>query len=192
MTNSRLRRLTVECTLLALVAMLGVLGLQTARAVTAGGFEIDGNIAAGSDLDWSSVGGQPVATDGVNNPDNTVFFGGSKENNPNGWQVHAAGQPPNKDDIGNVFAYAHRNGGHEWAYVGFERVSSTGTTLFTLELNQKQNHANSHGVSIPDRSDGDLRLTVTQHGNGDFTVSGSIDRYEGGSYVTTEPALLPL
>ncbi len=142
MTNSRLRRLTVEGVLLALVAMLAVLGLQRAEAVTAGGFEIDGNIAASSDQDWSNVGGQPVAVDGVNNPDSSIFFGGSKENNPSGWKVHGSGQPPNKDDIGYVFAYAHRTAGHEWFDVGFERVGDNGTTHFTLELNQKANTTN--------------------------------------------------
>jgi uncharacterized repeat protein (TIGR01451 family) len=186
MTNSRLRRLTVEGVLLALVAMLAVLGLQRAHAVTAGGFEIDGNIVSNGDSDWSTVGGQPLTVDGVNNGDSNIFFGGSKEDDPNGWQVHA-GQPPSKDDIGYIYGYAHRFAGHEWADIAFERVGTNGTTLFTLELNQKHNKTNSHGVSIPDRTDGDLRLTIIQHGNGDFTVSGTVDRYSNGSFHTLSP-----
>src|SRR4051794_21318807 len=188
MSSPRPRRLTVELTLLALVAMLGVLGLQRANAATVGGFEIDGNIVSSGDLDWATAGGQPVFTDGINNPDDTIFFGGSKENNPSNWNVHGSGQPPNKDDVGYVFGTAHRDGaGHEWAFVGFERVGANGTTLFTLELNQKADKTNGNGVAIPDRSEGDLRLTVIQHGNGDFTVSGVIDRFESGAYVTLAP-----
>ena len=186
MTNSRTRRITVECMLLALFAMLGVLGLQRAQAVTAGGFEIDGNLAASSALDWSNVGGQPTTVDGVKTADSNIFFGGSKEDTPSGWQVHS-GQPPAKDDIGYIYAYAHRYAGHEWADIGFERVGTNGTTLFTLELNQKADHTNSHGVSVPNRSDGDLRLTVIQHGNGDFTVSGTVDQYSNGAYHTLSP-----
>ncbi|MFL6238900.1 MAG: collagen binding domain-containing protein [Actinomycetes bacterium] len=187
MNSSGFRRTAVELVALALFAMLSVIGLPSAQAATAGGFEIDGDLTANTDVDWSSVGGQPVWVDGINNADSSVFFGGSKENNPNGWKVHASGQPPAKDDIGYAYAYAHRTGGHEWADVGFERVGTHGTTLFTLELNQKPDATNSHGVSIPDRSEGDLRLTVIQHGNGDFTVSGSIDRFTSGHYVTLAP-----
>src|SRR4051794_669614 len=187
MVSSKSRRHVVALTVFALLAMLTVMWVPQAQAATAGGFEIDGDIVASTDLDWSNVTGQPVWSDGVNNPDNTIFFNGSKENDPAAWQVHGSGQPPDKDDIGYAFGYAHRTGGHEWADLGFERVGANGTTLFTVELNQKTNKANTHGVSIPDRSEGDLRITIIQQGNETFSVAGTVDQFQSGHYVTLAP-----
>src|SRR2546423_198901 len=184
MSGTHTRRSVVELTVLAMVALLAVLGLQRAYASTVGGFELDGDIAAAGGTDWSNAGGQPVALDGVGHADNTILYGGSKENNPAGWRVHGSGQSPGKDDIGYVYAFSHSDAGHQWGFVGFERAASNGTTLVTLELNQKHNKTNSHGVSIPDRSDGDLRLTVVQQGNGPFTVGNTLDDYQSGSWVT--------
>jgi uncharacterized repeat protein (TIGR01451 family) len=190
MATIKLRRPIVAATTFAVVGLTSIVGWQqqASAATVVGGFEIDGNIAAAADTDWSNAPAtEPIAKDGVGNPDNTIYFGGSKEDTPADWQVHSSGQATGKDDIGYVFAYAHRVSGHEYAYFAFERSASNGTTQYFQELNQKPDTTNSHGVLIPDRSEGDLRLLVTQQGNGSFTISASIDRYTNGAYETLAP-----
>jgi uncharacterized repeat protein (TIGR01451 family) len=183
MTASRIRRSVVELTALLLVAALAVFGVTRAHAAVTGNFEIDGNIAASSALDWSNVpAAQPIGIDPVGNPDESIFFNGSKEADPSGWQVHGSGQPTGKDDIGYQFAYAHKYNKKDYAFFGFERRATNGTTWYVVELNQKGDTVNSHGVAIPQRSTGDIELVITQQGNGDFTVVTSVAVYQNGAY----------
>src|SRR3954468_485328 len=187
--SSKFRRSVVAVAALAVIGVTSAVGLQQAQAATTvGGFEIDGDIAAQSALDWSNVGNQPIVSDDhVSNPDETIYTQGSKEDDPDSWAVHSSGKPTPKDDVGYVFGYSHRVNGHEFAYIGFERAAKNGTTQFVVELNQNSDKANSNGVQVPDRIEGDLRLVITQQGNSDFTVSGSVDRFESGAYKSVQP-----
>src|SRR5436190_1865633 len=129
MNGLKFRRPIISLTALAVVGLTTAVGWQQAQAAsTVGGFEIDGNIAASTDLDWSNTpAAQPIdSSDHVGNPDSTVYTGGSKEDDPAGWQVTSSGAPPAKDDIGYVYGWAHRVSGHEYAYIGFERASNNG------------------------------------------------------------------
>jgi hypothetical protein len=93
-----------------------------------GGFEIDGNLCANSsgNLDWATVGGQPVANDGFG--DCTKFQSGASENNwP--WQPNQLNgcSGLNQADIGPVYAFTQVVGTHVFAYFGFQRQVSGGT-----------------------------------------------------------------
>src|SRR4051794_1482244 len=116
--GSKIRRSIISVTTLAVVGLTTAVGLQQAQAATIGGFEIDGNIQASTATDWSNTAiTQPIDSDDhVGNPDSTIYTGGSKEDDPAGWKVTASGQPPAKDDVGYVYAWAHRVNGHEFAY----------------------------------------------------------------------------
>ncbi|NLP84380.1 DUF11 domain-containing protein [Microbacterium sp. CFH 90308] len=126
------------------------------------GFEIDGNLCLDGDgtLDWATVGGQPVADDGYD--DSTQFTQGASENDWPWTLAQTQGQnAQGKSDIGNVYAYTQTVGGDIYAYLGFERAENTGSVSYHVELNQL---ANSFGP-VPNRTVGDLRLTIEQTGN---------------------------
>ncbi|WP_214468403.1 SpaA isopeptide-forming pilin-related protein [Microbacterium flavescens] len=147
---------------IAPMALLACAGWPVAGSPVAG-FEIDGNLCldgAGT-KDWATVGGQPVTDDGFD--DATQFTGGASESN---WpwtanQVSGAGVATGQSDIGNVYAYTQTVNGNVYAYLGFERDATTGTIGYYVELNQKPNSSGP----VPDRTVGDLRLTIEQNGN---------------------------
>ena len=150
-----------------------------------GGFEIDGNFYVGTDnttiatsgtnLDWGSASIKSqvgVVQDpfGVAN-DPTIYDTGSKENNLASWADTSSAQPPGKGDIGNLYTYSHLVGGDQYLYLAFVRDTSSGSVTYAIELNQKSNTTNANGATIPDRTTGDLRITVSQNGSGVFQVA---------------------
>ncbi|WP_163630597.1 SpaA isopeptide-forming pilin-related protein [Microbacterium sp. B35-04] len=146
------------------------------------GFEIDGNLCLDGDgtLDWANVGGQPVASDGFDDPEQ--FDQGASEAN---WPWSAAqtilnsGSGSAKTDIGNVYAYTQTVDGHVYAYLGFERQVNTGSVSYHVELNQADN---AFGP-VPTRTVGDLRLTIEQNGNNTISLVGA-DTWDGDSWVS--------
>ena len=163
---------------------------------TLGNFEIDGNLydgtantstsstpVGGAD-DWVNLQSGPTLSDPVGTADTTTFSG-SKECDTNGdcetngWKK-GTGLASNKDDVGKIFVGSRTvpdNNGDLWGYFGFERVDNNGTTFFDFELNQKPNTTNANGVSRPVRTAGDVLIVAAQHGNNDFTISGTIQRW---------------
>jgi uncharacterized repeat protein (TIGR01451 family) len=138
---------------------------QSATSTVLGGFEIDGNLCVNTpgNLDWGTVGGQPVVTDGLN--DTTVFTGGAAETGPNGWPWSVSQtqglNPSRGTDINQVFAFTQTVNNQVFLYTGWTRDSSTGSAGFFLELNQQPNRFGP----VPNRTTGDLRLGFTQSGN---------------------------
>jgi hypothetical protein len=146
----------------------------------AGGFEIDGNLCTDTagNLDWDTVGGQPVANDGRS--DSTQFTSGASENS---WpwsqkQTEGVGTASESADITNVYAFSHVSGGHLFGYLAFERVATTGTIAYRIELNQKPNLFGP----VPDRTVGDLRLTITQSGSQTLSLARA-DRWNGSAWI---------
>ena len=91
-------------------------------------------------LDWANVGGQPVASDGFDDPEQ--FDQGASEAN---WPVAApqadyvlnSGSGSAKTDIGNVYAYTQTVGGQRRTRTSsFERQVNTGSVSYHVELNQ--------------------------------------------------------
>ncbi|MCL2542846.1 MAG: class F sortase [Nocardioidaceae bacterium] len=131
--------------------------------VSVGGFEIDGNLcqnAAGA-LDWDTATGGPIVSDPQGSADGSAFSGASENGWP--WSVSqtSGSNPAGNADITHVFGYSQISGSHVFAYFGWERVATQGTTGFYVELNQKPNLRGP----VPDRTDGDLRLRFIQQGN---------------------------
>jgi len=192
--NSR-RSLATICSIFAIVASVVPWTLATSASASTGtlfgGFEIDGTLVSGdlnpppTGIDWSdsgTVGTQPVKTDPIGGADNSVFSG-SKESQPAGWDLKT--NAPGKDDIGPIYFFNRIDpvSGHQFLYFAFERASNVGTVNFVVELNQNVNIINSNGVSIPDRTLGDLRFNVTQNGNMSTLAGHGVDQYDGTKYV---------
>ncbi|PSL06825.1 LPXTG-motif cell wall-anchored protein [Haloactinopolyspora alba] len=162
-----------------------------------GGFEIDGNFYEGFDNSSTATGpdGDPVdwgsaeistdvshLVDPTGNADDTVYGQGSKEDDLSSWQNEGSQSAPGQADIGNIYVYDRVVGGDLYAFVAFDRAQTTGTTTWYLELNQHPNTTNQHGVSVPDRTVNDLRLTMTVQGNGDFAVE-TAHVWDGSDWV---------
>ena len=134
-----------------------------------GNFEIDGNLCANLSDDWSSVLTQPTANDGVG--DSTQFTNGVSEGTwP--WDSSESGgtnTAGDKNDIHNVYALQRTIGTDVYAYLGFERATSNGTAQLVIELNALPNSSSSS--PSPQRSTGDLRLSVNQNGQNELQLS---------------------
>ncbi|WP_418607741.1 SpaA isopeptide-forming pilin-related protein [Georgenia sp. SUBG003] len=162
----------------------------SAGAALRGGFEVDGNVTHG-DLpgstgdDWDNVSSDS-ATDGLN--DSTQFSSrDTKENDaPSGWQP-GSGTASGQADIDGIWTHDRVDAGTQWLYLGFSRDTGSGSIGYSLELNQRSNVVNGGGVSVPDRTDGDLRVGFTQSGNGPLSLV-EVARWSGtataGSWAT--------
>ena len=164
-----------------LIAALLVLYFVPLNAMSAsadsveGGFEIDGNLLVddAGNIDWESVLSGPTANDNAGG-DPTVFQTSSRENGiidafgtgtPGQWQLGSPGTAPPKADIGNIYKYIRTNEdtGDIELFFALDRMSSSGTDYFYLELNRDPN-VTQGGMSVPDRSVGDVRFTLHEQG----------------------------
>jgi uncharacterized surface anchored protein len=163
-----------------------------------GGFEIDGNFYEGFDnnttatgpdgdpVDWGSDDIYPDDVDLVQDPflvdDPSIYDQGSKEEDPDDWKDAASAQPPNKGDVGNVYVYDRLVGNDQYVFLAFERATDNGTVTYYLELNQLPNTENDHRTPIPDRTAGDIRLTIENQGSGNFQVI-KVEEWNGSTWV---------
>lgn len=168
----------------ALVAILtSTLGAPAAEAVNVGGFEIDGDFAVNAGgLDWNALPGQPSAKDAIGSGTDDNFAGGAKEQDTSSWQLLNSSVSPAANDIGNLYGYGALVGGQQYAFIGFERAVSGGTTMFNVELNQNSDVRNSYGVLVPNRQPGDLLIDIQQQASGTPTVGG-VYRWDGSQWV---------
>lgn len=148
------------------------------------GFEIDGNLCVNSNGndDWSSVGGQPVENDTF--ADSTGFTGGASESGTNGWPWTAAQtagsiSPNDKTDIGNVYVRTTTVGTDVYTFFGFERATNKGSVAYYVELNKLPNSSGP----VPNRSVGDLRLTINQTGSNTISLVGA-DTWSGSAWTS--------
>lgn len=173
-------------------ATLGAPGPTREIACTGGpgvvvaGFELDGNLCVDhpADTDWDQVvTGDSATTVSDGFGDSTGFTDGAAENtDPAGW---VGGHATNdKADIGDAYATSRTVGGNVYAFFGItDNGTSGGTQQFDLEYNQLPNATNSHGVSAPHRTPGDLLVRFSSNGVAapDFT---DVKRYT----LTSDPA----
>lgn len=166
-----------------LVALLTMLLVPPASAVVVGGFEIDGDLASDGDLDWSTVGGQPAATDPVRSTTDSSFRGGAtaKEEEPENWVVAEGAVSPIANDVGDVYAASATTATNQYVFLGFERAVVGGSIAFNLELNQVPNVTNANGVLVPNRTVGDILIDIQQSGQ-TYTTSGAY-QWDGASWV---------
>ena len=185
--GARTARLLVVLALVVISAPF--LGTASASAATVGGFEIDGDLTASGALDWSNVGGQPVARDLVSSSSDDGFKSGNsaKEENPDAWDTVTAKVTPDANDIGDIYSLGRLVNSHQWGFVGFERSRSGGSTAFNVELNQLGNKINGNGLSVPNRTNGDILIDVTQSGSGAVTVGG-VYSWTGSTWALSQGA----
>ena len=183
-------RWTLAVALIVVAALLQAFGNVPASAapcadaqtnpVLVGGFEVDGNVClntsgATGDLEWDTVGGQPVRSDPSGDSDTTAWTGGAAENDWPWTPAQTQGTNPSGNaDITNVFAFSQVVNDEVIAQFGWERAATTGTAGFYVELNQRPNRlaANGSPGPVPNRSDGDLRLRFRQQGNTLLALDG--------------------
>ncbi|MFZ5869830.1 MAG: SpaA isopeptide-forming pilin-related protein [Actinomycetota bacterium] len=167
------------------VAPVGVAG-----AAVVGGFEIEGNQVTESALDWQTAVTAPAVRDGVGSTDPTGFVNGDHESDayPTSWGLDG-GEASGKSDIGNVLVHDARDGGDTWAYLGFDRGGGstggggdTGTVNYVVELNQAVNR----DVVNPQRTDGDVRIVISDKGNQGLSVS-AVEKWSGISTKWVPP-----
>ncbi|HVE94843.1 MAG TPA: hypothetical protein VNB24_07980, partial [Acidimicrobiales bacterium] len=146
----------------ALVALSLVAAGGPANAVgTVGGFEIDGNRVddAAPEIDWLTPPPNLVSftdADAADAIDDDIFTGGSKNQEPGGWEC-GFGSAPQKDDLlsGDIAFRTDPVSGDVFAYVDFFRKARNGSANVDWEFNQS-NEPNPACPELPQRTDGDL------------------------------------
>jgi hypothetical protein len=134
------------------IAQISV-GTGTAPTSKPNGFEIDGNLVAGTAGDWLgssatnsvlTATGAPRSndstfhlTDGFTGGDN-VFAGGMKKNtNLNNWGFKAGNPSPSKCDINNFLLHISKApNGHIWITLSGDRESVNGNSFISISLHQ--------------------------------------------------------
>jgi uncharacterized repeat protein (TIGR01451 family) len=98
-------------------------------------------------------------------PDDSAYGGGNKEDDTRDWvYVNSAGPNP-KTDFRHVMAYAKYVGNSAFLYLGAERLNNEGTLVVDFELNRKTFKEFSVGPAKPNRTDGDLLISL-EYSNG--------------------------
>lgn len=165
------RPLSRSLAVLLLAPLLVVTTFATpAAAVLVGDFEIDGNTPVDTvpNKDWANTGTH--VTDPVGNADTTTFKGSKEFEHPSTW-VQGTGLAPNQDDVSDVYFHDAVVGDDVYAYIGFRRFTTSGTTNFDVELNQLAN--STVDTYVPTRSVGDLMVRFEQDGNSSFSLTNA-------------------
>jgi len=159
------------------------------KAATVQGFEIDGDLkcqnAAGNSGaipdefkgtltngdDWLDNTGCNGVVDPAAPPASTIisdpadsqtdseFIGGAKELDTRTWG-YDNGPVTGKDDMKHVMAYAKFVGNSAFFYAGAERIINNGDTHIDFELNRNPFKTYSDHISKPDRSVGDVLVSL--------------------------------
>ncbi|OCG73587.1 hypothetical protein [Microbacterium sediminis] len=158
---------------------------EPAMAALYGGFEIDGDMQAGTEggIDWSSpeLAPQPRAIDPLGSSADTYFAGGSNAVNAPSQTLTTGKISPAANDIGNVYGHSAFVDHSQWLYIGFERAVASGTMTFQFELSQLPSAVNAAGYEMPVRSVGDLLIIGTYSGSG-FAVDGA-HAWDGSGWI---------
>lgn len=150
-----------------------------------GNFEIDGNTCVDSPVptppairptDWDTPFGSKIQ-DQFEPADTNGFTGGSSKValDPAGWLID--NDANTKADVKTAWAGSRIVGGHVFTYFAFERhpkdfPGANGDVAYHVEYNQLPNQTTTGGLSVPDRSPGDLMLVVNQSGSSTLSISG--------------------
>jgi uncharacterized repeat protein (TIGR01451 family) len=104
-------------------------------------------------------------TDATDPGDDSAYGGGNKEDDTRDWvYVNSAGPNP-KTDFKHIMAHSRVVGSSAFAYLGAERIVNNGTMVVDFELNQKPFKQFSVGPAKPNRTDGDLLISL-EYSNG--------------------------
>jgi uncharacterized repeat protein (TIGR01451 family) len=133
-----------------------------AACTTVGGFEIDGNMDAGTcappGTDWGTpgLGVQSVSPFGTYNTAN------KDSSDPSVWD--SSGSTPCKSQFTAAYSFAQVVGGSYFAYGAIERCDVTGTGGFAIEIDYAPVRVAADGTPRPDRSLGGAVFYLTFQG----------------------------
>ncbi len=130
---------------------------------------IDGTLTNGDDwLDGASFNGvvdpatPPTSTiihDLVSSTSDDGYGGGAKETDTRTWSYELHKATP-KDDVEYAMAYAKFVGNSAFFYAGATRIVNNGDTHIDFELNRKPFKTYSDGISKPNRTVGDVLVSL--------------------------------
>ena len=153
-----------------------VLAAVPANSRLMGGFEIDGDMTQAtmtpSGVDWSNT---PYVTFADGATDATGVKG-KETDPPSTWT--RSNVTTAKADFVHARLASRLVGADQWLYVGLDRVGTTGTVYYAIEFNQLANVTNGYGLSVPQRSVGDLRVSFVQNGNDPLGLQ-SVSKWNG-------------
>jgi hypothetical protein len=89
-------------------------------------------------IDWQALQGAGAVLHSPDpNAEDSAFKGGSKEDEPGGWDfaVESGGVKPGNSNIRDAWSAVRQPGGNTFLYLGFTREDDQGTTFLTFELN---------------------------------------------------------
>ena len=171
----------------ALAGAKPVLAASGLKAGTVQGFEIDGDLTSGdgasnpgtipaalidgtltNGTDWLGTGGvvnpatppsSVLTHDLISSTSDDGFGGGAKETDTRTWS-YTDHKPTPKDDVRDAMAFAKFVGNSAYFYAGATRIVNNGDTVMDFELNRLPFKTYSDGISKPNRSVGDVLISL--------------------------------
>jgi hypothetical protein len=119
-------------------------------------------------IDWQALQEAGVVRHSPDpNAQDDAFKGGSKEDEPGGWDldVEAGGVNPGESNIRDAWSAVRQPDGNTFLYLGFTREDEHGTTYLAFELNHDGRLWNNGRAKIPCRRTGDVLVSYRAHGN---------------------------
>jgi hypothetical protein len=136
----------------------------------------------GNRKDWQSVvsSGDFTSVADASNPD-TQFGGGSKQEEPDSWEIITGVDPTGKANALAIGSYSETATSKLFLYLALVREKTTGTTDTAFELNQAQpGYRDSNGTPLPTRTTGDVLITFDINGQ---IVTVGMCRWQGDEHI---------
>ncbi|MHC2997818.1 MSCRAMM family protein, partial [Microbacterium sp. HJ5] len=133
--------------------------LLAAPCIVQGGFEIDGNYAAGdcAGADWSNVNFSSTTQGGTYNTSN-------KDDDEDTTEWDSSGNTPPKGDFQRVYSYSTTVGSEYFLQFGWERGQEAGTGGYLIEVTNAGARTASDGTPQPIRDNGGAVFVITTQG----------------------------
>jgi hypothetical protein len=150
---------------------MSTLGITLASVITNGANALAGSTFNGADA--SPDASATVVNDPTGGADTTNYSSGAKDNDV--CPGIGTGTAPDKDDLDKVYFGTESNASGVFIYLGWHRISTSGTTTIALELNQSSAIAPcAPPQGNPARTAGDLLVQYDfSGGGGSVTISKS-------------------
>ena len=120
-------------------------------------------------VDWQGLqaAGRVVDSPDPNGAD-SAFGGGTKEDQPGGWDLksESGGVNPPKDNLLDAYSAVDQSGADTFLYLAFTREKADGSTFVAFELNQDARLWNNGRAKVPCRRTGDVLVVFEAQGKG--------------------------
>jgi hypothetical protein len=138
----------------------------------------DGNMIVNTpgNTDWANVAGVNTGIDRPSGSTDNSFGQGTKEDNP-AVSVVTGSIPPNKNDLTRFYEASElASNGHNYLYLGWERLVNIGNANLDFEINQKTTSGFTGSTTGPvtlNRTAGDVLITYDFSGSGTPTLGAN-------------------